>query len=213
MGVAAPVGLGATVAGTGLNAYGQNQAERAMNDAWDNQMGAQRGYDSQLNSRTQQLINQINPNALLQPKVADQTLATLNTGSNNAANAVAAAGARKTGGARGGAEAQARNTPALHATLASALQDNHVQAALRALNVGGQNVDMLGRQYAVDAGNIRGDAQRWAGLVPLQQQAAGLVGGEARQIGSLFSNGGQAAMMYGMSQPASQPAPPRYTEI
>lgn len=199
---AAPAGLGMTGAGIGLNAYGQDQAARAMDRAWDGQMAAQRGYDAALNARTQQLIQGINPGTLMAPKVAAETQAKLDTASQNTANAVAKAGARKGGGSSGGAEGQARTAQALQMTLARALQDNRVQAALRALTSGQQKVDLLGRQFGVDAGMIRGDAQRWAGLVPLQQQAAGMEGGWARNIGNAFNQFGQLGMMYGMSQPS-----------
>lgn len=201
---AAPAGLGMTGAGIGLNAYGQDQAARAMNRAWGAQTSAQRGYDAALDARTQQLIQNLTPETLVAPQVAAETRQKLDTTSKNTASAVAKAGSRK----GGGAESKARNAQAMQDTLVRALQDNRVQAALRALTSGQQRVNLLGREYGVDAGMIRGDANQWAKLVPMQQQAAGMEGGWARSVGNAFNQFGQLGMAYGMSQPKAQAAAP-----
>lgn len=205
---AAPIGAGTTAAGTAINAYGQHQGLSAINDAINRQTGAQRGFDQQLQGRTQQLIAGINPATLFNTAGAQQLQGKTDAAATNTASAVAALRARK--GAAGGPEQAAQQGQQLHAVLAGALQDSHVQAALRALTSGQQNIDLLGRQYAGDAGRIRGDATQWGNLLPLQEQAAGQAGSATRQIGTLFNTVGQGAMSYGMAQPTNpwqQPAP------
>lgn len=191
------------VAGTGLNAYGQYQGLKGQQGALDQQMGAQRGFDRQLRERTDALIKEIYPDAIDGKPVAEAMRTKLDTVSGNLANAVAAAGNRRTRGSQAAPESRAVTAQNQHAVLARALQDNQVQAAMQALAGSGRKLDILGREYSGDAGNIRGDAQRWYGILPLQQAAGGYQGQWARQLGSLFSMGGQGLMMAGMAAPGA----------
>lgn len=198
---AAPAGLAGVGIGTGLNAFGQAQGLDAMRDVWRGQDQAQAGFNQQLAAKTNELIGGLDLNRILGGQAAQQRQSQLDAGSRNAASAAQKVAGRRTAGARSGAESNARAAQAVQTTLARALQDGRVQAILAGLQQGGQHTDMLGRRFGIDAGNIRRDAQAWAGLAPMQEQAAGMTGGWARQIGGLFNTLGQGAMMYGMMQP------------
>jgi hypothetical protein len=193
----ANAGLASTGVGTGVQAYGNAQGLKAMREVWGAQDEAQRGYDAQLAQKTAELIAALKPGVAGAAEGQART-AQLDTGAKNLVAAVQAQGGAKTGGARGGAETKAVSAQSNGATLANALKDNQM--------------DMLGRRYGLEAGNIRNDSRRWANLAPLQEQAAGMIGGWARQIGGLFNTLGQGAMSYGMAQPRDGSPPPRYDE-
>lgn len=195
---AAGVGLG-----TGLNAIGQAQGLSAMRDAWHHQDAAQAGYDAQLRAKTAEFINSLNLGQALGTEQGQAQTAKMDANSQNTVAAVQKQAGRKKGGPSGGAETQARTQQALHATLANALQGNKLAGILAGLQQGGQQMDFLGRSFGQDSANIRGDAHKWAGLAPMQEQAAGMSGQWARQVGGLFSTLGNGAMMYGMSQPGA----------
>lgn len=199
----AGVGAGTSLAGIGLNAFGQAQGLDAATASLGRQQQQQAAYDAALRARTSQLVDQLGPGTVMPVADAGRTTSTMNTASRNAAQAVDRQRQRRTGGSRGGAEAQAVARQASGGTLAQAVQGNQLAALMQALQQGGQRIDLLGRQYAGDAGRIRQDAQRWAALSPLQQQAAGYHGQWARQIGSLFNPLGQGLMVAGMSQSAT----------
>lgn len=203
---AAPAGLGATGVGTGVQAYGNSQALKAMRDVWSRQDAAQAGYDTQLQQKTAELIASLNPGVAGAAEGQART-AQLDAGAKNLVAATTAQAGKK-GGARGGAESKAIAKQAQGATLANALKDNNLQGILAGLQQGGTQMNLLGRKYSQESGNIRGDARRWASLAPMQEQAAGMEGGWARQLGGLFNSLGQMGMAYGMSQPkADAPAP------
>ena len=198
-------GLAATGVGTGINAYGQSQALDAMRDVWSGQDRAQAGYNAQLAARTEEMLKGINLDQVLGSDVGQKRTAALDTSAKNAVSAVQTQAGKRTKGSRGGAESRARVAESNKATLARSLQGNRLAGILAGLSRGGQDMDMLGRSFALDARNIRNDSQRWANLAPMQEQAAGMKGGPARQIGSLFNTLGQGAMFYGMAQPSSTP--------
>jgi hypothetical protein len=197
---AGPASIGATAAGTGVQAYGNAEGLKAMRRVWGSQDEAQRGYDAQLAAKTAELIAGLNPTNAGAAEGQART-AKLDAGSKNVVAAVQAQGGKKKGGARGGTEARALATQQQGATLANALQGNRLAGIIAGLQQGGTQMDLLGRRYGQDAQNIRGDARRWASLAPLQEQAAGMNGQAARQIGSLFNTLGQAGMNYAMVQP------------
>jgi hypothetical protein len=190
-------------AGTALNAVGQAQGLDAMRKAWRDQAQAQAGFDSQLSARTAELINGVGLDKATGSEKRAAVGKQMEASTRNAVAAQGKAAGRKRGGARGGAEARAVSAQANQGGLMAALRDGRLASILAGMQSGGQNMDMLGRTYGMEAGNIRGDASRYLNNVaPLQQQAAGMNGQALRGIGSLFNTLGQGAMMYGMSQPA-----------
>lgn len=207
MGSPATAGAVTTGIGTAANAYGQRQGIDAMDRVWRNEQGAQRGFDAALQGRTNDLIAGINPQTLMNPQGKTELVAKSDTVARNTAGAVGKANARKKGR---NPEGEARVNQNLQSVLARVLGDGRVQAALQALTSGQNKVDLLGRQFNQDANVIRGDARRHASTLPQRQDAAGMTGGAARQIGTLFNNLGQGAMSYGMAQP---PAPPPATAV
>lgn len=203
MGTPAAAGAVSTGIGTATNAYGQQQGIDAMDRVWRQEQGAQRGYDAALQQRTDDLIAGIGPQTLVNPQGAQVLGDRSDRVARNAAGAAKKNNARRKGG---NVEGQARVSQNLQSILTRALSDGRVQAALQALTSGQTKVDMLGRQFGQDANVIRGDANRSASTLPMRTAAAGMTGGGARQIGTLFNNLGQGAISYGMAQPAT-PAP------
>ena len=197
---AAPIGAASTVLGTGLNAYGQHQAGQAMAAALDGQAAVQRAYAAQLAQRMSEMTGKLNPQMLLGQAQATQQAAQSAQAAQQAAQAVGKQGKTRTKGARAGAETQAMAAQGQQATLGRALKDGKLQAKMQGMTQGLQGVDLLGRGFGVDAGRIRGDAAQWAKLSPIQQRAAGMAGGEARQLGTGLNQLGQFGMMYGMTQ-------------
>lgn len=203
---AGPAGMVGTGVGTGLDAYGQAQGLKAMRNVWRGQDQAQAQYDAQLRAKTDELIRGINPQAMMGTEAAQARTAQMDGAAKNLVQSAQRQAGARTGGSRGGAESRAQVAQAQQGTLANALAGNRLAGILAGLQQGGAGMDMLGRRYALDAGNIRGDARRWAGLADMQEKAAGMTGGWARQIGGLFNTLGQGAMMYGMAQPKTQQA-------
>jgi hypothetical protein len=197
------VGAGMSAAGSIGNVYGQNQAVQALRAMWAKEGHRQDAFNAQAQSRTQQLLRDLALEHQLGTGQAPEMTGSLDQASINAANAVAAAGARRpnAGGAEGAAVAHQRT----QRTLADALKDNRLQAMLAALMQAGRNTDLTSRQYGLDLGLIRGNAQQSASLIPLREQVAGRRGATARQLGSMFDAVGQGAMSYGMSRPGSSP--------
>lgn len=186
------------VGGTALNAYGQNQALDAMRDVWGNARAQQAGYDQAIDQRQQQMLAQIDPNAITgaatRAKVGGQMDA-------SARNATAAA-QKQAGRRRGNAEGKAVAQQAQGGQLAQLLRSGKLAAMIQGLQSGGQNVDMLGRQMGLDTNVIRSDARQAASLVPMYENAAQMRGMWARQGGQLLTGLGQAGVMAGLSAPA-----------
>lgn len=197
----AAAGAGGMAGGNLLNVFGQMQGLDAMRDVWQSQGAAQRGFNRDLQQRTEQLLESLQLHGLLGADQGNAVRSRLDAGSGNLVKAIQAQAGRRKGGAAGGVESRAHNTQAIQSTLAQALQSNRVQALLAALQHGGAGTDLLGRQFGQDANVIRGDARGWAALAPMQEQAAQQEGGWARQLGGMFNSLGQAGVAYGMSQP------------
>ena len=195
MGAAAPIGAGAYLAGTAANAWGQHEATQALRNVWANATAQQRGYDQQLAAKAGQMVDQVNPQAVLGAPAQQAAQAAMDASSKNAAGAVQKQITRKPGNVEGNAVAAQR----MSGTLARAIQDGHLQSILAGLQSGGQNIDMLGRRYGLDASRIRGDSQQAASLVPMFERAAAMHGSEWRQLGQLGQMGGMAGIMAGLS--------------
>jgi hypothetical protein len=200
--VTASIGMGTSVAGMGLDAYGQHRALNAMRDVWDAAGQRQRGYDAAINQKTQEILGQINPQSVTGGAQAAAMGDKLMGGNRNVMRAVNAAGGRRTGNAEGRA-VQAQATSGMNGRLIDQAQ---LAAILHGLQSGGQNFDMLGRRLGLDTSIIRNDARSAASLVPLQERAAGMQGQWARQLGQLFKMGGNGLMNAGMSAPMGAPA-------
>lgn len=197
--ITAAIGMGASGAGMGLDAYGQNRGLSAMRDAWSNAENKQRGYDAAINQRTQDMLAQINPQSVTGADQAAELGNRLEKGTDNVRKSVEKAGKRRSGNAEGKA-ALAQATSGQRGSLINQAQ---LAAILHGLRSGGQRYDMLGRQHGIDTGIIRGDARTAQSLAPLHERAAGMTGQEWRQLGQLFKMGGQGMTNLGMSQPAS----------
>jgi hypothetical protein len=193
------LGAGMTVGGGIANTLGQQQAIDAIQKLWGKEQGRQKGYDAQAQARTQQLLHDLALENQLGTNQVPALTGTLDQASINAANAVAASGARRpnAGGAEGAAVARQRG----QRTLADALKDNRFQAMIAALMQAGQKTNATSRQYGLDLGLIRDDARSSASLLGMGEQVASMRGQAARQIGSMFDAGGQGLMSYAMSQP------------
>lgn len=195
MGAAAPIGAGAMVAGTALNAYGQNQALDAMRDVWGNARAQQAGYDQAINQRQQQMLAQIDPNAITGAATKAKVGGQMDAAARNATAAVQKQAGRRRGNAEGKAVAQ----QAQGGQLAQLLRSGKLAAMIQGLQGGGQNLDMLGRQMGLDTNVIRGDARQAASVVPMYENAAAMQGAWARQGGQLLSGLGQFGVMAGMA--------------
>lgn len=195
------IGAMGTGAGSLANAYGQGEALKSMRGVWDQQGKVAALHDAQLNQRTAELVNSLGTQRAMGEDRRAAVGQQMDASARNASAAAATQVKRRRGGARGGAEAKAVGAQANQGNLAAVLRDGNLASIIAGMQSGSRDMDMLGRSYALDARNIRGDAQRYANLAPLQERAAGFDGGWARQIGNLFSTLGQGAMSYGMSQP------------
>ena len=193
-------GAAATGLGVGMNAIGQSQAMSAMRDAYRHQNALQAGYDDQLRRKMAEMIAGINPNGIVGAETTNAMMPKLNNQATSMAAAIRAHTGKKTGGSAGGNESRARVMAGISPTLADALRSGKLAALLAGLNQGGQNMNQRSREFGLNLGNIRNDAQRMAAVGPLWEQAAQMKGGTLRQLGNLFQLGGQGAMMYGMSQ-------------
>ena len=201
----APIGAATTVAGMGLSAYGDHQATSAMRKAWGHANDLQNGYNAQLREKTNELIGGINPNGFLGMDQTNEMMPQLQNQSISLADAIRNHGMKRTGGSRSGAEVMSRVKANSSTTLADALRSGKLAAMLSGFQKGGRDTDLRSRQFALDSGNIRRDAQAMAQLATLWEQAAALKGGKYRQFGQLLQGGGQGLMMYGMAQAPGQP--------
>lgn len=204
----AGVGAASYLAGTGLNAIGQRQALRAMQDVWSGATRAQTGYDNDLNASTQKMLATINPEGVLGVQRGQELAGQSDAVAQRAVAALKARGGRKAGGVEGKAAA----AQAGGGSLAALLRSGRLQALIQGMQSGNQDLNANAGRFAVDSGIIRNDARSAAALVPMQERAAGMRGGEWRQLGGLFQNLGTAGMMYGMSQPGSGAGKPDIVE-
>ncbi len=189
-----PIGAGIQLGGMASNAYGQHLGLRAMQDAWGRDQAIQNAYNARLGQVQTQYLNQVNPTAIFNPAGAQQAEGQLTRDATMTAQAAAPG--------RGGAEGQAAAGQAQAGLLARSIQQGHAQAFLQALQQGQHHLDMLGRQYGIDANHIRNDAAQWGALAQQHQQTASMQGSQFRQAGTLLQGLGQGVMSYGMSQPA-----------
>jgi hypothetical protein len=199
MGVAA-LGAGMQVGGQIGEGYGQDQALRSMESAWQDQAAHQADADARLRALTEQLMGQVgidkNMNAGGEAALQQQLDAvTRNT----------TAGAKAEFARRGkmGAEEHARASRAYDAAGANGRRLAQYLATLQAYRQGSQQTDQAGQQFAVNRGFVLNDANAWRRLSPLQQRAAGMHGAIARGMGQNLQALGQGTMQYGMSQQAN----------
>ena len=193
----APIGAATYLGGSLANAYGQDQALSAMRDVWGNARAQQSNYDNQLMARASDMVHQVNPQAFLGQPAQQQLQGQMDDAARNALAAMQQQGGRRAGNAEGKA-VLAQRTSGL---LTRAMQDSRLAAILHGLQSGNQNIDMLGRNFALDSSIIRGDAQRAASLIPMYERAAAMRGSSMRQLGQVAQMGGMFGMMAGMASP------------
>lgn len=198
MGVAA-VGAGMQAGGQISSGYGQNQALRAMGDVWDDQQRHQADADAQLRARADRLLAGVGVEQLTNQAGQTQMRTDLDAVARNTTKA-ASSNAKRRG--KLNPEESARLSRAFSDERANSSSLADVLARLQAFRDGAQDIDMLGRQFAVDRGQITLNAREWAGLAPLQLQAAGQRGATARVAGQGMQAAGQGLMQYGMTQPS-----------
>jgi hypothetical protein len=200
MGVAA-VGAGMYGGGQVTSAVGQNEAMRAMRDAWGDQQGHQAAADAQLRALTQDLLSRVGIQSLEGAQATNEMRAKLDAVARNTTKGAQASLAKR--GAKLGAEERARAGRAYDAAGAQSRQLAEFLSQLAGFRGGAQANDMAGRQFASDRSRIVGDARAWQSLAPLQVRAAGMRGGDLRSQGQGMQAVGQGLMYQGMSQPAN----------